>query len=85
MKRLDFLVEIGTEELPPKSLLPLAEAFRDGIAAGLDAAGLTHGAALAYATPRRLAVLVRRLLDQQPDQRIERRGPPVCAAFDAAG
>jgi len=85
MKRLDFLVEIGTEELPPKGLLPLAEAFRDGIAAGLDKAGLTHGAALAYATPRRLAVLVRRLLDQQPDQRIERRGPPVSAAYDAAG
>ena len=85
MKRLDFLVEIGTEELPPKSLLPLAEAFRDGIAAGLDAAALTHGAALAYATPRRLAVLVRRLLDQQPDQRVERRGPPVSAAYDAGG
>jgi glycyl-tRNA synthetase beta chain len=85
MKRLDFLVEIGTEELPPKSLLQLAEAFRDGVAAGLDAAGLTHGPALAYATPRRLAVLVRRLLDQQPDQRVERRGPPVSAAYDAAG
>ncbi len=85
MKRADFLVEIGTEELPPKSLLALAEAFRDGVAAGLDASGLTHAAALAYATPRRLAVLVRRLLDQQPEQRIERRGPPVTAAFDAAG
>ncbi|MGE3394829.1 MAG: glycine--tRNA ligase subunit beta [Steroidobacteraceae bacterium] len=85
MKRADFLVEIGTEELPPKSLLALAEAFRDAVAAGLDAAGLTHGAALAYATPRRLAVLVRRLLDQQPEQRLERRGPPVSAAFDAAG
>jgi glycyl-tRNA synthetase beta chain len=85
MKRADFLVEIGTEELPPKSLLALAEAFRDGVAAGLDAAGLTHGAALAYATPRRLSVLVRRLLDQQPEQRLERRGPPVSAAFDAAG
>ena len=85
MKRADFLVEIGTEELPPKNLLALAEAFRDGVAAGLDAAGLTHGAALAYATPRRLAVLVRRLLDQQPEQRLERRGPPVSAAFDAAG
>ncbi|MGQ0429186.1 MAG: glycine--tRNA ligase subunit beta [Gammaproteobacteria bacterium] len=85
MKRADFLVEIGTEELPPKSLLRLAEAFRDGVAAGLDAAGLSHGAALAYATPRRLAVLVRRLLDQQPDQRIERRGPPVSAAYGADG
>lgn len=85
MRRADFLVEIGTEELPPKSLLALAEAFRDSLIAGLHAASLAHGAAVAYATPRRLAVLVRRLLDQQPDQRIERRGPPVAAAFDASG
>ncbi len=85
MKRADFLVEIGTEELPPKSLLALATAFRDGVAAGLDSAGLTHGAALAFATPRRLAVLVRRLLDEQPEQRLERRGPPVSVAFDKAG
>lgn len=85
MRRADFLVEIGTEELPPRSLLALAEAFRDSLVAGLNAASLTHGAAAAYATPRRLAVLVRRLLDQQPDQRIERRGPPVAAAFDASG
>jgi glycyl-tRNA synthetase beta chain len=85
MTRADFLVEIGTEELPPKSLLALAEAFRDGLAAGLDAAGLAHGAALAYATPRRLAVLVRRLADQQPEQLLERRGPPASIAFDAAG
>lgn len=85
MKRADFLVEIGTEELPPKSLLALAEAFRDGVAAGLDSADLAHGAALAFATPRRLAVLVRRLVEQQPEQLMERRGPPVSAAFDAAG
>ena len=85
MKPADFLVEIGTEELPPKSLLALAEAFRDGVAAGLDAAHLEHGAALAYATPRRLAVLVRRLGAEQPEQQIERRGPPVSAAFAADG
>jgi glycyl-tRNA synthetase beta chain len=85
MKRADFLVEIGTEELPPKNLLGLAESLRDGIVSGLDAASLTHGAALAYATPRRLAVIVKRLLDQQPEQQIERRGPPVTAAFDATG
>jgi glycyl-tRNA synthetase beta chain len=85
VKRADFLVEIGTEELPPKSLLELAEAFRDAVAAGMDAAHLAHGAALAYATPRRLAVLVRRVAQEQPEQQIERRGPPVSAAFDAAG
>jgi len=85
VKSADFLVEIGTEELPPKSLLTLAEAFRDGVAAGLDAANFAHGAALAYATPRRLAVLVRRLSGEQADQQIERRGPPLSAAFDASG
>jgi glycyl-tRNA synthetase beta chain len=81
----DFLVEIGTEELPPKSLLALSAAFADGIAKGLDAAGLKHAAVERYATPRRLAVRVRRLVDQQPDRAIERRGPPLKAAFDTAG
>ena len=85
MNRHDFLVEIGAEEMPPKSLVALGEAFRDGVVAGLEAAGLSHGAALAYFTPRRLAVQVTKLLDRQPEQRIERRGPPVSAAFDAAG
>jgi glycyl-tRNA synthetase beta chain len=85
MTRHDFLVEIGTEELPPKSLAALGAAFRDGLVAGLGEAGLAHGAASAYCTPRRLAVLVRKLADRQPEQRIERRGPPVAAAFDAAG
>ena len=85
MTRHDFLVEIGAEEMPPKSLFALAGAFRNGITTGLSAAGLTHGAANFYATPRRLTVVVRRLLDRQPEQRIERRGPPVSAAFDAAG
>ena len=81
----DFLVEIGTEELPPKSLLTLAKAFADGIEKGLDAAGLQHGAVERFATPRRLAVRVRRLVEQQPDRAVERRGPPVKAAFDAQG
>ena len=85
MNRHDFLVEIGAEEMPPKSLAALGEAFRDGIVAGLDAAGLSHGATQAWYTPRRLAVGVQMLLDRQPEQRIERRGPPVTAAFDASG
>ena len=81
----DFLVEIGTEELPPKSLLTLAKAFADGIEKGLDGAGLQHGAVERFATPRRLAVRVRRLVERQPDRAVERRGPPVKAAFDAQG
>ncbi len=85
MNRHDFLVEIGVEEMPPKSLVALAEAFRDAVVAGLDSAGLSHGTALAYFTPRRLAVIVQKLLDRQPEQRVERRGPPVSAAFDSSG
>lgn len=81
----DFLVEIGTEELPPKSLLTLATAFADGIAKGLAEAGLAHKAVEKFATPRRLAVRVRKLVERQPDRAIERRGPPLKAAFDAQG
>jgi glycyl-tRNA synthetase beta chain len=81
----DFLVEIGTEELPPKSLLALATAFADGIANGLAEAGLSHKAVEKFATPRRLAVRVRKLVERQPDRAIERRGPPLKAAFDTQG
>ena len=85
MMRRDFLVELGTEELPPKSLWTLAEAFRDGVVAGLAAAGLAHGKVDAFGTPRRLAVFVRRLAEAQGEQKLERRGPPVAASFDANG
>ena len=85
MKKRDFLVEIGTEELPPKSLPELSRAFTDGIVRGLGAAGLGHGKVVAYATPRRLAVRVSRLAEGQPEQQIRRKGPPVTAAFDANG
>ena len=84
-KHRDFLVEIGTEELPPKSLLALAAAFADGLAKGLTDAGLEHRSVERFATPRRLAVRVRRLAERQPDRAIERRGPPLKAAFDAQG
>jgi glycyl-tRNA synthetase beta chain len=81
----DFLVEIGTEELPPKSLLALSAAFAEGVARGLDDAGLPHQAVERFATPRRLAVRVRRLAERQPDRPLEKRGPPLKAAFDASG
>ena len=81
----DFLVEIGTEELPPRSLPELSRAFSDGIVAGLAAAGLKHGAVRAYAAPRRLAVTVARLAARQANQRVARKGPPVSVAFDASG
>lgn len=85
IERRDFLFELGTEELPPKALGQLEAALRDGIAAGLKTAGLRHGKIESFATPRRLAVRVRRLAAQQPDQAIRRRGPPLRAAFDASG
>jgi glycyl-tRNA synthetase beta chain len=84
-ERRDFLVEIGTEELPPKALRLLEQAFAGELAAGLAKADLKHGEVKTYATPRRLAVLIRRLAARQPDRKIERRGPPANAAFDAEG
>ena len=65
MSTRDFLVELGTEELPPKALTTLAGSFREGIVKGLDQAGLTHGEVHSYAAPRRLAVLVKALATQQ--------------------
>jgi glycyl-tRNA synthetase beta chain len=85
MSTADFLVELGTEELPPKALLALSDAFRDGIVSRIDAAGLKHGAVNAFATPRRLALRVKKLALAQPEQKIQRRGPPVSAAFDKTG
>ena len=81
----DLLVEIGTEELPPKALRRLSEAFAGGIEAGLAKAGLASQGLAAYATPRRLAVLVRDLAAGQADNEVQRRGPAVAAAFDASG
>lgn len=85
MSALDFLVELGTEELPPKALAKLAEAFCAGIEKGLKDAGLGFAKAQAYAAPRRLAVLVEQLATQQPDRSINLDGPPLQAAFDAEG
>jgi glycyl-tRNA synthetase beta chain len=81
----DFLFEIGTEELPPRALHTLERALVAGIAAGLDKAGLGHGELTGYSTPRRLAVWVKRLATRQPEQNLRRKGPPLAAAFDAAG
>ncbi|MFL6603279.1 MAG: glycine--tRNA ligase subunit beta [Steroidobacteraceae bacterium] len=85
VERHDFLVELGTEELPPTALRGLEQAFAAGVRTGLEKAGLTHGDVVSFATPRRLAVLVKKLLARQPDQDIKRRGPPVSASFDGAG
>ncbi|MEG1080053.1 MAG: glycine--tRNA ligase subunit beta [Pseudomonas sp.] len=85
MSAQDFLVELGTEELPPKALSALADAFLAGIEKGLQAAGLNYTGKQVYAAPRRLAVLIRQLDTQQPDRSINVDGPPRQAAFDADG
>lgn len=85
MATQDFLVELGTEELPPKALKPLSDAFTQGIARGLEEAGIEFGRVEAFAAPRRLAVRIRNLADSQPDKSVEKRGPAVKAAFDDAG
>ena len=81
----DLLIEIGVEELPPKALSSLALAFEQGIHEGLEKAGLACAALRRFATPRRLAVWVENLPERQTDRRLERRGPALSAAFDAAG
>lgn len=80
-----FLVEIGTEELPPKALKTLATSFADNVEAELNQAGLTFSKIEWFAAPRRLAVKVLNLATQQPSKEIEKRGPAVSAAFDAEG
>jgi glycyl-tRNA synthetase beta chain len=81
MSAQDFLVELGTEELPPKALASLGDAFLAGIEKGLQAAGLNYTSKQVYAAPRRLAVLIRQLDVQQPDRSINVDGPPMQAAF----
>ena len=85
MTTQNFLVEIGTEELPPKALKTLATSFADNVEAELNQAGLTFDKIEWFAAPRRLAVKVLNLATQQPSKEIEKRGPAVSAAFDAEG
>jgi glycyl-tRNA synthetase beta chain len=81
----DFLVEIHTEELPPRALSHLAKSFLTEIQMRLTKAQLDFTDAVFYATPRRLTVLVKALAAQQNDTTVERRGPAIDAAFDKNG
>lgn len=81
----DLLVEIGTEELPPASLRRLAVALRDECLRYLSEQGLDSGESEWYATPRRLAFIIKRLAVAQQDRSERRRGPALRTAFDAAG
>ncbi|MDN6319496.1 MAG: glycine--tRNA ligase subunit beta [Marinobacter sp.] len=85
MATQDFLVELGVEELPSKALKPLSDAFTQGIAKGLEEAGIAFDKVEVFAAPRRLAVRIRDLADAQPDKPVEKRGPAVKAAFDDSG
>ena len=85
MSRPNFLVELGTEELPPTSLRKLAQAFARGIESGLNQAGLDFAEVQWFATPRRLAVHVAELQQRQDDQQETLYGPPAKVAFDADG
>ncbi|QEO44706.1 glycine--tRNA ligase subunit beta [Vibrio tarriae] len=81
----EFLIELGTEELPPKQLRTLAEAFAANFAAELAAADIAHEGVTWFATPRRLALKVANLAESQPDRVVEKRGPAVNVAFDTDG
>jgi len=85
LTRADLLVEIGTEELPPKALKGLRDAFAEAVKSGLADAGIGASGITAYAAPRRLALLCRDVPARQPDQSMERRGPAVAAAYDGDG
>jgi glycyl-tRNA synthetase beta chain len=81
----DCLIELGTEELPPKSLKSLSQNFAELVRSALITRGLAPAGIEVFATPRRLAMLLRDVPTQQADQSIEKRGPALQAAFDKAG
>ncbi|EMI5490562.1 glycine--tRNA ligase subunit beta [Providencia stuartii] len=85
MTQQTFLVEIGTEELPPKALRSLAESFAANFTAELDSADIAYGEVSWFAAPRRLALKVASLADASPDREVEKRGPAISAAFGADG
>lgn len=80
-----FLVEIGTEELPPKALRSLAGSFAANFKHQLEQAELQYGEVLWYASPRRLALKITDLAAHQADREVEKRGPAISQAFDATG
>ena len=81
----NLLIELGTEELPPKSLKKLSDSFTQNIHDELSKAGFEFDSIAPFAAPRRLAVVVHNCAATQPDAKVEKRGPAVTAAFDADG
>lgn len=85
MSQENLLIELGTEELPPKSLRKLAESFASNVEAELNKAELSFDKVRWLASPRRLALIVTNLSGSQADKVVEKRGPAVNVAFDAEG
>lgn len=85
MSTRNLLIEIGTEELPPKALNKLSDAFSAGIVSGLQEAGIKFEKVNSFAAPRRLAVLINSVDESQADRDIEKRGPAIKAAYDKDG
>jgi len=83
MNTQDFLLELGTEELPPKLLQKISNALTTNLTDQLSELKLSFGKVESFATPRRLAVLVRDLQLQQDDQTVERKGPALSAPDQA--
>lgn len=81
----DLLIEIGTEELPPKSLKNLSEAFEQGVLNAMNQAELSFKDCRRFATPRRLALLIKNVAESTADKKISKRGPALQAAFDDEG
>lgn len=85
MSAADFLVEVGTEELPPKALRSLMDAFAENLTTVIDDERLLHGDVHAYASPRRLAVVIEKLATAQEDHKVSQKGPSTKVAFDDTG
>lgn len=81
----DFIVEIGTEELPPNDLTALVTSFAKSIVEQLAKCEIDHGTVIPYVTPRRLAVFIKDLADSQPEQKVEKRGPALRSAYTDDG
>lgn len=85
MSSRDLLIELGTEELPPKALKTLSNAFTNGMKEGLQKAELNFGEVNSFAAPRRLAILIKDMAEGTPNKTVEKRGPALTAAFDDNG
>ncbi len=84
---MNLLIELRTEELPPKSLKALSDSFANSVFTALKEQALAAADSVCtpYATPRRLALLVSNVAEQQPDRVLEKKGPAVASGVDASG